>query len=634
MCGISGAWGTMAEERLRAGLRRLEHRGPDGERFLADKEEQVFLGHRRLSILDTSSCGDQPFLYNGLAIVYNGEIYNFLEIRKELQGKGYSFSTETDTEVIVAAYHCWGSACLHRFNGMWSFVIWNKAAGEFFISRDRFGKKPLFYAFYKGCFLFGSEMKAVAACFDQVQVSSDFEWCKENVLRYEATEKCLIDGILRFPAGSFAFFKKGEQSLRPQRFWDTREQLIAVPNKYEDQVEIFRGLFLDACAIRMRSDVPIGTALSGGLDSSAVICSMAHMARHAAVERTASSWQHAFVACFKGTPLDERVYAEQVVQFLDIPAEYLEIDPVKGIESLSEYLWFFEELYHTSPVPMVELYRNIKAKGVTVSIDGHGADELMAGYRNDISVALLDAGLRPSKIRDILRAYKALFAEDNAQEASSGAGFDEWKRQLSYHLKGRKNVLRYVLRALVGIHPHDDLDRGTFGSYNSRLYELFHVTVLPTLLRNYDRYAMAAGVEVRMPFMDHRLVSFSFSLPWESKLRAGYTKSLIRDAARPYMPEAIVNRKTKIGFNTPIVDWIRGPWKTFLSDTLASAAFRQCSLIDADDVAGRLRTVIEGKNPNTLQGESVWYEMLPFFWEQSFLKKLNVENSTHSAVRL
>ncbi|HRO41259.1 MAG TPA: asparagine synthase (glutamine-hydrolyzing) [Flavipsychrobacter sp.] len=634
MCGIAGGWGNISVGKLKEGLRRLEHRGPDGEGFFSDADEQIYLGHRRLSILDTSSAGSQPFFYEGLAIVYNGEIYNFLEIRTELRAKGFTFKTETDTEVILAAYRHWGVGCLEKFNGMWSFVIWDKDKQECFISRDRFGKKPLFYSFYKKAFLFASEMKAITPSFDEVTISEDFDWCKNNMFRYEVTDKCLIKNIKRFPAGSYAILKKNEKVLHPIRFWDTRKELVSVPARYEDQVEAFRELFINACAIRMRSDVPIGTALSGGLDSSAVMCTIAHIARNRKLERSAASWQHAFVACFKGTPLDERPYAEQVVNHLNIPADYLEIDPVKGVDSLNDYLYFFEELYLTSPIPMIELYRNIKKNGVTVSIDGHGADELMAGYRSDITRALLDAGLNLRKIKQILGTYQGMFSDENAQETKPGIGFGEWKTQMNVHLNGRKNIARYILKELTGNNKKENLSKAEFGNYNGLLYELFHETVLPTLLRNYDRYAMAGSVETRMPFMDHRLVSFTFSLPWESKLKNGFTKSLIRDAARPYMPESIVNRKSKVGFNTPIVDWMRGPWRTFLLDTISSKNFQECGLINREETKAAVNKVLTVDNPHFFDGEHAWYLLLPYFWEQAVLKRKTDEISAGSPIRL
>lgn len=621
MCGIVGGWGNVSQQRLQTGLRKLAHRGPDGEGFFADENHQIYLGHRRLSILDVSAAGNQPFFYEHLAIVFNGEIYNFVELRNELRQQGFHFATETDTEVVMAAYLHWGVGCLERFNGMWSFVIWDSKKQECFISRDRFGKKPLFYAFYKDAFLFASEMKAIIPCFDEVEVSEDFDWCNNNILAYEATDKCLIRYIKRFPAGSYAILKKGEQSLRPVRFWETRKELIAVPRRYEEQVEQFRELFIDACAIRMRSDVPIGTALSGGLDSSAVMCTMAHIARNRKPERQATSWQHAFVACFKGTALDERVYAEQVVAYLDVPASYLEIAPTQSPDKLLNYLYFFEELYHTSPVPMIELYSNIKKNGVVVSIDGHGADEMMSGYRSDITKALLDAGLHPGKIRNILSTYQSMISDEAAPDNRPGAGFKEWRKQMHIHLNGRKNVARHVLGAITGSNKKEDIRNGQLGYYNELLYELFHDTVLPTLLRNYDRYSMAAGVESRMPFMDHRLVSFTFSVPWESKLRNGYTKSLIRDAVRPFMPPDIVNRKSKIGFNTPILEWLRGPWRSFIADTIASASFRNCDLINHSEITRMMDCIWHTDTQDVAHGEYAWFLLSPYFWQQAVLKQ-------------
>ena len=622
MCGIIGAWGNIVLPVFEKGLDRIAHRGPDGSGIYhqeqVQEQGQLYLGHRRLSILDLSPAGKQPFQYAHLTITFNGEIYNFLELRAELQQKGYSFRSQTDTEVLLAAYLEWGAGCLDKMNGMWAFAIWDDQHKHLFMSRDRFGKKPLFYSFTREAFVFGSEMKAITPFLDEVRPSAHFNWCLENMLRYESTDKCLVEGIRRFPAGSYAIVKPGDRELTPVKFWDTRSHLVKVPAKYEQQVEEFRELFIDACSIRMRSDVPIGTALSGGVDSSAVICTMNHISKTRNVERQADLWQHAFVACFKGTPQDERHYAEKVVDHLHIPATYLEIDPIKGIENLDHYLYLIEELYLTSPIPMMETYKAIRQNGVVVSIDGHGADELMAGYRNQVTLALLDAKMNIQKSSQVLGAYQGLFDENNTQEHFPGRGLREWYRQMTGHLKGRKNFLKYLLQVASG--KDGKAPGSSMGAYNETLYELFHVTVLPTLLRNYDRYAMASGVEIRMPFLDHRLASYTFSLPWDSKIRNGFTKSLIRDAAAPYMPHEIAYRKSKVGFNTPVVDWIKGPWRNFMLDTVNSTDFRNSSLVDTASVRQGLNDFLSSETPSFGQGEAVWNSFTPYFWEKAFLK--------------
>ncbi|MEM5872193.1 MAG: asparagine synthase (glutamine-hydrolyzing), partial [Candidatus Aenigmatarchaeota archaeon] len=405
MCGILGVAPHVCDHTFEVALERIAHRGPDGFGIWQDPEGIICLGHRRLAILDITEAGKQPMHFNHLVVTFNGEIYNFLEIKEELKKKGYQFHNQSDTEILLAAFQEWGENCLHKFNGMWAFAIWDKQKKRLFLSRDRFGKKPLFYAFIGNTFVFASEMKAIFPFLPEVKPSKDFEWCKKNIFAYETTEKTLIEGIKRFPAASFAFLDFRDidkKELKFFRYWETAENLVEVPKKYEDQVEKFRELFIDACRIRMRSDVPIGTALSGGLDSSATICTMAHIGKNQLKDRVSSDWQHAFIATFPGTFLDESYYARKVTDYLNIPASYIPIDPVRGIERLEKYLYLFEELCITSPVPMIDLYAAVKSGGVTVTLDGHGADELFAGYGKDIFRAFLDAGVNLKAIKNVI----------------------------------------------------------------------------------------------------------------------------------------------------------------------------------------------------------------------------------------
>jgi asparagine synthase (glutamine-hydrolysing) len=219
-----------------------------------------------LAILDRSDAGSQPFDSHGYVVVFNGEIYNFLELRETLRQKGFSFVTETDTEVLTASLRAWGKDALLKFNGMWAFAAWDKATGELFVARDRFGVKPLFYTTVEGGYAFASEMKALFPFLPRVERSRHFGWCLENLYEYESTENCLIEGVYRFPAGHFATVGNG--TMTPSRYWHAYEHLEkTVPKTYDEQVGQFRELFLDACRIRMRSDVRLGTSLSGGVDS-------------------------------------------------------------------------------------------------------------------------------------------------------------------------------------------------------------------------------------------------------------------------------------------------------------------------------------------------------------------------------
>jgi len=619
MCGILGSLPYTSSSDFLSALNTIAHRGPDGFGIWQDHDGQITLGHRRLAILDLSDSGRQPMHYNNYVITFNGEIYNFLEIKSELLQKGYQFYSDSDTEIILASYHAWGNECLDKFNGMWAFAIWDKSSQKLFLSRDRFGVKPLFYAFVKGKFIFASEMKALFSFLPEVRPSDDFDKLKSNIFGYEHTDQCLIQGIKRFPAGSYAYLDLKNQSLDIHSFWDTKKHLVKVPARYEEQVEKFRELFIDACKIRMRSDVPIGTALSGGLDSSATISTMAYISRNKNDQRVSNDWQHAFVATFPDTFLDEKYYAQKVVEDINIPATYLAIDPVKGIEKLGRYLYFFEELYITSPIPMMDTYKAIKDNGVVVSIDGHGADEMMSGYSH-LPLNLLDCGANIFKIRNILSILQGLQDFDTVQLQKIKYNREWYASYMKQHIKGRNALGKYYLKSFLNRLPKERSHEGEFGHLNNALYDIFHVTVLPTLLRNYDRYSMASGVEIRMPFMDYRLVSFAFSLPWESKVKKGYSKSIIRDAMKGIVTDEVRLRKTKIGFNTPIVDWMKGEWKAYLLDIIHSSDFNQSSVIEPEKVRDSILKVMQ--NPNALYGEGqqAWTLLMPYLWEINLVK--------------
>ncbi len=614
MCGIFGYIGKIEREKAKACLDTLAHRGPDGWGLWQD--EGVTLGHRRLAILDLSENGKQPmsFANERYWITFNGEIYNFVEIRKELEGLGHSFRSSSDTEVILAAYHQWEEKCLEKFNGMWAFAIWDKKEKQLFFSRDRLGKKPFFYYFTDKVFAFASEMKALTPVLPKVEPNRELLADTKHIFYYESTDQCLVRDLKRLPAGHYGVWKSGRINL--YRYWNTLDHLVEVPKTYEEQVEAFRPLFLDACRLRMRSDVKVGTALSGGLDSSSTISAMAHIDRQNPCERVSQDWQHAFVASFPGTPLDETAYAKKVVDHLGIQATYLNIDAGKAINKLNEYLYLFEDIYHTSPLPFMLLYKAEKDNGVTVTLDGHGADELFGGYGSDVLHLLHDTWLRPKESLSVIETFYSSNLQDGVQ-------FRRLPPKALFYLQmwlknGMKKAIGYENVSRDQSHPKWK----EFTYFAQKLYIATHETVLPTLLRNYDRYSMASGVEIRMPFLDHRIVSFAFSLPWQSKIRGGYTKKIVRDAMAPFVPKEVAYRKSKIGFNSPVVDWAKGPMKDFFLDTINSLAFKNSAFVDQAKVRKLVENLVFDPKASFQTGTEAWVGLSPFLWEQAFYNKV------------
>ena len=616
MCGILGTIPSSNETEFKSALNRLEHRGPDGF-GIETIENSITLGHRRLAIVDLSNGAHQP-MYDKTkryCVIFNGEIYNFLEIKKELETKGHTFCSSSDTEVLLYSYIEWGEECVLKFNGMWAFAIWDNQKKELFLSRDRFGKKPLFYASTDGKFIFASEMKAIYPFLKEIRPSQDFHWMKDNIFSYEATEKCLIDGIKRFPFGHNGIYKNGNLTIK--RYWNTLDNIVDPPKTYDAQVERFRELFLDACKIRMRADVSIGTALSGGLDSSATISAMAHLSK-SYVDYGKNDWQHAFVASFPGTPLDESHFAKMVVDHIGIEATYINIEPLKYWDNLEKYFYMFEDLYITSPIPMMATYEAVKKHGTTVTLDGHGADELFSGYGHLVE-ALWNSKFSIKNSIDILNTYQ--------ETLGNGTQFDRNSNFNIYVKFMIKKIAKMIFGKEIRSKDASHKNFKKLDSFSQQLYIIFHETILPTLLRNYDRYSMTNSVEIRMPFMDHRIVSFVTSLPYSSKFGNGYTKKLIRDAMDPYMPKEITWRKSKIGFNSPIVDWMQGDLKEWFLDTVHEKGFMESSLIDNPPELQRQILSIANKNTNSyVLAENSWKNLTPYIWEKA-IKKFGASNN-------
>lgn len=500
MCGIAGILNigeNVDSEVLDRFTDSLAHRGPDGRGTFINRN--IGLGHRRLAILDLSDSGKCPMSYGGKSgnrywITYNGEIYNFLELRSELEKLGHTFKTKTDTEVILASYAEWGKDCLFRFNGMWAFAIWDAAQRNLFIARDRFGIKPLYYHAGSSRFAFASEIKAFLSLDNfKPELNEDIiPFIIQSSYAYEGnTDQTLLKGVSRLLPGHYISVNR-ERKVELKKWWETSEHIPEIPKKYEEQVEQFRSIFLDSVRIRMRSDVPIGTSLSGGIDSGSVASAMfrLHQNNSENLERCSDDWQRTFIATFPGTMLDEKKYADEVVNHIKSVPYCWNFKQEDFLNNFVDSVWSMEDVYGGLTKPIWNTYREMRKNNVIVSLDGHGADELLCGYT--------------------------------------------W--YLGWPVK----------------------------DVNKFLYNDFHFSLLPSILRNYDRCSMAHGVEVRMPFMDWRLVTFSFGLPAGSKIGEGYTKRILRDSMKDILPEKIRKRISKIGFNSPMIELFNESMAPFL----------------------------------------------------------------------
>jgi asparagine synthase (glutamine-hydrolysing) len=639
MCGITGIWkwngAPVTESEIAAFTYTLRHRGPDGQGIYLDATGALALGHRRLAILDLSSTGHQPMSYSNHRywLTFNGEIYNFIELRHELEMLGHQFVGQSDSEIILAAYQQWGPDCQHKFNGMWAFAIWDQQERRLFLSRDRFGIKPLYYLLQGHLFAFASEYKAFLALVEFVPQFNRHRLNRTLVDPNSAEDgpETLLTDVFRLPAGSYALVTPGQ--VRVRQWWSTLDHLPAPPSTLAQQAEHFRELFWEACALRMRSDVPIGTCLSGGIDSSAVICTLAAIRRDQSstwTERQATDWQRAFTATFPGESFDEQIFARQAVAHSGARPCYLPITPDAATEYLEEVVFQVEDILTSLPTSTWLIYRELRRHQVVVSLDGHGADELLAGYPYHAFNAV--SRLKPWQAGRVAAELAAMFP--NGKEFKPRNALQVWLSQLPgtrslYRSFGTGRLLRlgvivdYLtqerewrthneIKTINHYFRHQPITRG--------LYHDFHIRILPYILRNFDRCSMAHGIEVRMPFMDWRLVTYAFALPDRSKFSQGYTKLVLREAMVGVIPDSLRLRKTKVGFGSPMVTWFEGPLRPWLEAVVNSPAFLESDLWDGPRVRRYIkRRMVEGWLWRDI--ERVWPLLQTHLWLQMFIER-------------
>jgi asparagine synthase (glutamine-hydrolysing) len=554
---------------------RLRHRGPDGHGSWIGKaagRALVGLGHRRLSIIDLSEAAGQPmFRADGrLVIVYNGEIYNFLELRAELESLGAVFRTRSDTEVLLAAYERWGADCLARLNGMFAFAIWDGRRQELFVARDRFGEKPVFFtSLPNGGVAFASEMKALFA-HPQVRASASEKDVQRYVAGtyYEDDERTLFAGVTRLPAAHAIVIDPAGRVLRRWRYWTP--DYTALQEGYREKVAIeeFRERMERSVKMRLRADVPVGSSLSGGLDSSFTVCTLARLRED---ERFAA--QHVFSARFDDDPtLSEGPQIDLVVAHTGVKAFSVTPSPLGLAEESRRLHWHQEEPFLSASIYLQWcVMRLARDHNTTVLLDGQGADELLAGYQSyftSYQLDLLDRGNLP-RLWYETRAFRGRLRRVAAQYPDSRRRFNE-EIALSW-----RQLYRYWLRRPppqpgpyeVGVPP---ARRGM--RLRRQIAEAMQYNTLPVLLRYADRNAMAFGRETRFPFLDYDLVEWCSKLPDRAFVRNGWQKWILRKAGDGLLPPAIQWRADKVGYAAPLDAWLRGALRDWAYERLFSGS--------------------------------------------------------------
>ena len=645
MCGIFGIVTHTPVEVDRSVLRRgtdiVAHRGPDGFGFLladpptgrwelctdpenADLPAALGFGHRRLSVIDLSVAAGQPMstVDRALWITFNGEIFNYIELRDELRRLGHVFHTASDTEVILHAYEQWGAGCLNRFNGMWAFAIYDAKRKRLFCARDRIGVKPFYYHSGNGRFVFASEIKQLFQdpfIPREVHNGVAYDYLVYGYLDH--SDRTFYSSIRQLRGGHFLQIDISGKSLLPviERYWYVDPTCKVDKATDRNAALKVAELLRDSVSLRLRSDVPLGSCLSGGIDSSSIVC----IANELLKTQGKTDIQNTFSSCFEDPRYDERNFIQSVVSKTSVHSHYVFPDPDDFFKSFDRLTWLQDEPFGSSSIfAQWSVFRLARSKGVKVMLDGQGADELLGGYHAYFSHRigdLLKQGCLKEGARTLaeLRKRHRKSAAELLMTLAGGfvrPGTRSWRISDRFFGPNRRGLLcPDFLREGEEQSEFSKIPRlPRISLLSQSLYESFFYTTLPALLHYEDRNSMAHSIESRVPFLDYRLVEYAFALPDEMKIRGAVTKWILREAMDGLLPQSVRNRNDKMGFVTPERIWLAGLFSGRVRaqvEHLPNKVFSRAKMIEMARRQGTL---------DRFSGSSVMWRAVSFlaWWER------------------
>lgn len=633
MCGICGIYNFNGQPVNRELLEKMNntliHRGPDGEGYFLGSN--IGLGHRRLSIIDLEG-GKQPMGNEdgSIQVVFNGEIYNFLELKKDLEAKGYRFRTRSDTETIIYGYEEWGEDFVQKLRGMFAIALWDSRNRKLLLIRDRIGKKPVYYYLGKDRILFASEIKALLTDksipkeIDPIALDSYLSF------GYVPSPLSIFKAIRKLPPAHIAVCKPGDFSVR--QYWHLDMEHIASPKSEEEVLEELGGLFDEAVRLRLISDVPLGAFLSGGVDSSAVVASMAGLMKNGPVKTATIG--------FSDKRFDEIEYARIVAKQYQTDHTEFVVNP-DALEVLEDIVWHLDEPFaDASAIPTYYVSKMTRQK-VTVALSGDGGDETFAGYNNRYYMNRLEDGIRrklPGFLKqNILGPMGAIYPRadflprplrlkrflSNLSHTFEQAYF----RDMSFYFLPEMKEKLYqsdFKSAIKGFNALDILGKHFKANRNpdatTRVQYVDIKTYLPEdILVKVDRMSMAHSLEVRAPILDHKLMEYVGSLPSNLKLRGKESKYIFKKMLEDRLPKNILYRK-KQGFSIPLAGWLRDQMKGFVEETLFSSRNGLSSFFNLEYIKDLWRRHLSGRQDYAYP---LWGVMMFSLWKRRFLDKNN-----------
>ena len=622
MCGIVG-FNRKKPDVLKQMLQSIHHRGPDD--YGVYEEEAISLGHVRLSILDLSALGHQPMSFENLRMVYNGEVYNFKEIREELRSLGYTFVSDTDSEVILKAYHAWGIKAVDKFIGMFAISIYDKNTKDLVLVRDRVGVKPLYYYYDAKDFIFASELRPIMEYKNDLTINKDamYEFFQFG---YISSNLSIFENCFKVPAGHYLTFNMQSKTLNIQEYWSILPffQKPKFKQSEEELVDKLEALLIDSFSLRMVSDVPVGVFLSGGVDSAVV----------AAILQKHYGNIHTFTIGFKEDKYNEAHLAKEVASYLGTQHTEKILDTQEAQEILKHFVDIYDEPFgDSSGIPTTLVCQVAKDSSIKVVLSADGGDEVFCGYErywymNNLGNKLLKLPrwIRKSiaffmhipSARMIQKIVPDTLKEHRFLQLREALSIDNWQKLYEQFIQTTKN---YELEQLLVTKSEIEEKSFNVGLQENPMQAMmlwdYHRYMVDDILTKVDRATMSVSIEGREPLLDHRIAEFMAQVPFELKYKDGTSKYLLKKVLERYIPKEMIDRPKK-GFGIPLKEWFEGDLSYLFTRYFKQEEIEAQGILNFTYIQKEYEKFIEGKS---LHINKLWYVLVFQMWQEKYRKK-------------